>query len=243
MQYIIMKVHSKELNNQKVLHTFFSDYISERRTGLLLKFNNSLGFRDVANQFDDINGNTVWRLVDTPKDYQSPVETLLDGIYWLNDKNEVATFIVPNKDMVFDKYGYNTLEMMIKFQSFLYKVFGDKIRIEFKLGNRPKLSLKSKVLSYVYCTMTNGEYYCCEMSLPKFLKDKEIDYIINIMKGYVTFDPVIEQYECETCKEYHKEYPIHFEFSKRKTLERLYNTSLELGYLPEESVIEALERR
>ena len=203
-KYLIITILSKNKDKQAILHNFFDDvHTSKDRKGLLLKFNNSLGFKDVAWQIK--NHGYYKEDIKTPENYVSPVEILLDSMYWLNKKNEVVTFILPVTEMKFGhkhKFNYSTLELGIRFQSFLNKVYRDNIKVELELGDKPKLSLKEKVLSHIYCVTAEGEHFSCEMSMPRKLKNKELKYILDIMKDYVSFVPVIDQYECEVCKSY-----------------------------------------
>lgn len=238
-QHVILRVYSETLPRQKVLHSFFPDnYYVHNQKGLILKFNNSLGFMNVSGQM--VDGCHLASKVKTSKNYLSPADLLITNMYWLNAKNEIVTFIIPVTEMKFGKYSYSTLEMTVKFQSFLYKVYGRNIRIEMSIGDRPRIALKDKVLSFIYCVTAQGEAYSCEMSMHRGLKDKEINYILDIMKSYVSYDPVIRQYWCETCYNYHKDAPIHMEFTSRKYIKKLYNSCVEQGVVPDASIIEAL---
>lgn len=214
------------------------------KTGLLLKFNNSLGFKEVEWQPDKDSFGYKPMKLDISDDYLSPYGMLVTNMYWFNREDEIVTFIIPIKEVKevnHPQYNYSTLEMVIKFQSFLNKIYHKHIRTEIDFKSELKMSLKDRVLSYVYCVMAEGEHYCCEMSLHRKLKLKEKRYILDIMKDYVSFKPAIDQYECETCREYNEKCPYHMEFLKYETLKREYDECIKYGYIVSNSVLEALE--
>lgn len=68
------------------------------------------------------------------------------------------TFVIPDMTMKHDvdKHTYKTLPMLFKFQSFLYKVFPNDLRIEFTIKPGIQYPTKVNVLSYFWNCISEG---------------------------------------------------------------------------------------
>ena len=172
------------------------------KTGFIFKFNNSIDFKKVSAQISDNGLGLVPPVVDCPSDYCSPWRTLLNGCYFLNKDNEIATFVV-NKKRIYHsdkRYSYNTLDMMIRFQNYLYKVIPD-IKIEFSFENDYAFSEKELVLSRFVLCLSESFFIDNECSVSKPTKKKDIVHIQKFFKN-LGYDTKFTQYYCKTCESY-----------------------------------------
>ena len=197
---------------QKLLGDYYGlDKETWEKTSFIRKFNNACGYKCVLD--DDFCG------------YESPDEMLRCNSTFLDKKNELITFIVENKKVVNknERYSYETLNILLKFQSFLYKVFSD-IRIEFKLKDEFELSLKEFALGHFMTCLAYNEHVETEFSAKEQLKEKEIEYIEKILSETVSFVPKVTQFWCETCYEHDKTRPYHIQVDDTKWLEKHKNS-------------------
>lgn len=240
--YVIISVFTTKKNMlKKEKHQFMSkmysddDYTTQKvKNGLLIKFNNSLGFKDLEwqKEFYHIHEPKI----ESPDGYQTPYGNLLVNMYYLNRVDELVTFILPNKRFVHPNgFNYTTLGLAVKFQSFLYKIYKNHIRIEIEFENNVNLSLKDKVLSYFYCVTAEGEHYDTEITLPRRLKEKEKEYILKNIKECVSYHPVITQYACE--EDDINGIPKEFYIAELRSYEKVVeerNECIGYGYIPGE---------
>ena len=197
---------------KKLLGDYYGlDKETWERTSFIRKFNNSYGYKCVLD--DDFYG------------YESPDGLLRCNATFLNKENELITFVVENKKVVNknERYSYETLNTLLKFQSFLYKVFQD-IRIEFKLKDEFELSLRDFALGYFMTCFAYDEHIETEFSAKEQLKQKDVEYIENIISQVVSFVPKITQFWCETCYEHDKTSPYHIQVDNAKWLEEYQNS-------------------
>lgn len=199
----------------KILSHIIGEYGSGK-DGFLEKFNNSYGFKDVEWHTD--GGAVIEAVVESPEEYETPYVFLLTSRKFLDKPDELLTFIFDVKDVKHpvDKFSYNTLDIMLKFQKFLYKVLPD-IRIEFDiLEDDFKPLYKHKILGHFIFCIAESEIVDTELSGHRLLKKKEVNYILNIVKEIVSYEPVLTQFWCETCHEYHPDCPYHIQLDDKR---------------------------
>lgn len=216
MQAIRMSIYALKDVTEKEQLAFvhkmytYSDYLNDKpKLGAFEKFANGLGYKPLDWHYSE-NG-IVEETVKSPEGYVTPFMLLYDSACFFNEKNELLSFCVEVKDMKHtdDKYNYNTLDIMLKFQEFLNKVYKGVIRIEFKFIKSAKLSVRDWLLSHFYNCVAMGEVYDTECSLPRMLNKKERKYILDTISRYVSYKPVLKQFYCETCAEYDNTRPYH----------------------------------
>lgn len=220
---IIMTVYANENLTLKerllILRKFYPcrGYGNGTNLGWLMKFNNEIGFSKVEDQPCG-EGWEFWNIlrpqsVETGESYKSPFSLLLLNSYFLNKPDEIVTFAVENTRMYCKdkKYSYNTMQMMIKFQNFLYKILGSKIRIEFSMRKNFFISEKDWLLSRFLTCLAESEGITNECSVTHLTKKKDIRYIMNVFQSLGIKDLEFVQFYCETCSEYNPKAPYHTE--------------------------------
>ena len=202
-------------------------YTGEKSIGYLKKFNDALGYKKL--EYDD---KTFSKEIDSPEGYESPYKLLLLNRYFLNRKDEIMTFMVTNKRMEhpISEYSYSTIDMMFRFQKYLYKLFPGAIRIEFELGERIALSDRDYVLSYFWDCISQCECVDTETAIKKKLTKKEEDYILNIMRKIVTYEPAIQCDLCDTCFDHHPDFPYHVELVHAGMEKKEMEAGIQYGY-------------
>ena len=205
----------------RVLRRFYSNkHTYGNNIGYMKKFNNARGFSAVEYQaiFEEdgkmSNGCEKPPTIYFGKDYKSPYSLLVSGLRFLNKENEIATFIFDVEDIVcpMQQYSYNTLNMAIYWQEFLYKVLGNSIVIKMSLEKEYTLSYKDFLTSYFLTCLAESECIDTSVAMPRPIHKKEEAYILAIYRTQLGInDAKIEQYLCETCKEYDPSNPYHTE--------------------------------
>jgi len=213
MNKIVMTVYGARPMSYKerlkyAAKAFTHNYTSEKNIGYLTKFNNALGFKRL--EYDDKKHVTE---IESPDGYRSPYSLLLLNRYFFNKENEIMTFVIPDMTMKHDvdKYTYKTLPMLFKFQSFLYKVFPNDLRIEFTIKPGIQYPTKANVLSYFWNCISEGECVDTELSISRELTKNEKSYVLDVIKHVVSYEPDISCFLCPTCMEYNPDYPYHIE--------------------------------
>lgn len=200
------------------------------KLGILEKFSSSLGFKDLDWHYVD-GGSFEDSKVKSPKGYKSPYCMLISSMYFLNKENEYISFIVEDKDEKHTDsvYDYNTLDMLLKFQQFLYKIYGSLIRIEFKFRKQGKLDLKDWLVSHFYKVLAQGEHYDTECSVSRMLTKREKRYVLKVISNYASYIPDISQFYCETCAGYDKDNPYHTELVNKVIEKKWEEESIKNG--------------
>lgn len=210
--YSVNEVSCKE--QLAFTHNLFTyeNYGKGPKLGIFEKFANSIGFKDVEWHYGE-DAAYIEAKVDSPKGYHSPYHILITSMCFLNKRNEYISFIVEENEEKHtdDKYTYNTINVLFRFQQFLYKVYGNLIRIEFKFRKDEHLELKDWLLSHFYIVVAQGEHYDTECAVTRLLTKREKRYILKEMKKYVSYEPDIKQFYCDTCAGYHEDRPYHTE--------------------------------
>ena len=192
----------------KIIGTYRSSNLG-LDSGFIHKFNNAYGFKDV--QFSVDGGAYFDPKVPTPENYRSPESMLIRGQTFLNQPGELISFVVSGRRMLHPdkKYSYEPMDILFKFQKFLYKIFPD-IRIAFDIKDENyKLSLQDYALGHFLSCYAYSEIAETEFSAPRLLKQKEIDYIMGVLSQVVEGPHKIYQAWCETCYGYDKNTPYH----------------------------------
>ena len=187
---------------------FTDNYSGEKNIGFITKFNNALGYKKL--EYDE---KKHIREIKSPDGYHSPYSLLVLNRHFFNKENEIMTFTIP--DMVMkhdlDEYTYETLPMLFKFQSFLYKVFPHDIRIEFSIQPETKYPTKVNILSYFWNCISEGECVDTELSIGHELTKNEKKYVLDVIRHVVSYEPDISCFLCSTCMGYDPDYPYHIE--------------------------------
>lgn len=217
MQAIKMSIFSlkdvtrkEQLEFVNKMYTYPYAGIKGTKIGVFEKFASSIGYRAVDWHYVG-EGLYEDEKVKSPDNYVSPLRLLQHGVCFFNEKNELLSFLIEVKDIEHPKkeYSYNTFDIMVRFQEFLYKVYGDYIKIKFKIEKSAKLRLKDWLLAHFYTLTAMGEVYETECSLERMLTKREKRYILDIISKYTSYKPDISQFYCETCAEYDKTRPYH----------------------------------
>lgn len=217
----VSAIHDIPFNKKmEYVRGFFSKYNygeDSVQKGFLLKFNNSIGFNRVVHQPISASSYSCDK-IENPECYKAPLELLSSGACFFNKRNEIISFVVDDCRQYHSnrRFSYDPLDIILKFQNFLYKVFADDIKIEI-------IHKDFNICPKIVCLSTFYIYYCIErypeteVSISRLLKKKEIDYIINFFSKLG--DTVkIEQGWCETCYGYDHNNPYHVFFDiKTKT--------------------------
>lgn len=194
-----------------MLRTCFGKGPNDGRKGHFLLFNNGVGFADVVSQSS--GGAYEPPKVETEgEDYMSPYRLLLRGLYFLGKPNEVATFVVDNRRFTCksEAYNYDVIDIMFKWQQYLYRIFGSKIRIEFAEEKKFKLNQRDFLLSYTLCCLAESSVVDNEVSLKKPVSKKEAEYIKNFFRRNLGVEvEEVYSFYCETCAETCPDTPYH----------------------------------
>lgn len=231
MKKILLTVFTDYEKSYKDKLNFISKMYNESYNGIFMKFNNAYGFKHIIYS----NNN--------PETYQTPYELLINNLNFLNKPKELMTIIVDDMEYIhYNKdYTYNTLDILLKFQNYLYYLFPKDIKIKIEIKKEYTLNIKEFALSYLFTCTAEGEIVENEFSLPRFLKKKEKDYILNVMRQVVSYEPIISQNFCTTCYEHHKETPIHTEMNDKNLLKKEILASINYGYY-KPSIIKEYEK-
>ena len=215
--YIVMSVYAKGTLEERlnILKKFYPGLYAQKKTkGIILKFNNAIGFSKVVDQPCGDERN-YWNIlspagIKTDDSDESPYLLLMKNSFFFNKKNEVTTFVVENKHIYCEdeRFSYNTMEIIMKFQKFLYKFFGLQIQIEFSFENKFELSHRQNLLSYFITCFAESEDVNNEIAVEKQTKKKDIKYITNIFKN-LGYNVEFVQFFCETCASHHPDTPWH----------------------------------
>lgn len=202
-------------------------YCYEEDLGYLKKFNNALGFKKL-----EYNYSKHVTEIESPDGYETPYSLLLMNKFFLNKENEIMTFVIENKRMEhpISQYSYDTFDMLIQFQKFLYKLFPQDIKIEFSINENVKLQDRDYVLSHFWNCISQGENVETELAIRKNLTKKDKKYILGIVQKVVSYEPEIECGLCETCFGYHPTHPYHAALINKDILKRERDEGIKYGY-------------
>ena len=188
MSLIKLTIYSTEENYSNVLgKEIIKKLIGPRQVcnGVIRKFSNALGFADLTGKPIIGTHDYVDIKYTSPKNYLTPLNLLLESMMFFNQQKEIVSFVVENKRMYHNlrKYSYDTLEMLVKFQSFIYKIYGDKVSLEISISNSLKISVRDKLLSHFYLCYAESKYVDNEIMLNRFVNKKETKYIVDFFNS------------------------------------------------------------
>lgn len=220
---IVMTVYSSKklsLRERLVLvRRFFPNTfqgIEQFNKGLIMKFNNSVGFSDIEYQYKKSSFPNMERpKIDVDvKNYMSPYRLFICNMMFLNRPDEICSFVVDDKRMYHNnkKFSYDTLEMVLRFQNYLYQVMSD-IKIEIKVDNHFFVSQRDWLLSYFLICLSESEIVDNECALSRITREKDKNYIISVFESLGLKELEFIQFYCPTCAEYDPTCPYHTELS------------------------------
>ena len=185
--------------------------------GILVTFNNALGFKPVSTYTSRPDGGYIIDpVVFTPPEYDTPHSFLCKAMEFFDEKDEVISFVVEDKNIRHPvyKYCYNTTDILFKWNNYIQKKF-PKIEIHFsKMDDDYNQGLCPFVLTHFWKCLAYSEYCDTTISLSRKLTSVERRQILRVMSKIVDYTPTIYQEWCETCYSYHKDSPIHTELIK-----------------------------
>lgn len=225
---VVNKTYKERLEYLK--EAYSGEYDSEKRIHFLKKFNDAVGFKKAEE-------------MENPDEYLTPYSLFLQNIYFLDQSNEIASFIIEDKyfEHPIKSYAYDSMDMLLKFQKFLYKIFPNDIRIEIAVEAQ-EVPLKKRVLSYFLNCIAESECVDAELSIPRKLSEKEEKYILNIVNQCIGYTAKIRCGLCETCFEYHPDAPYHIELVDVEYEKKEEQLSIKYGYYKTE-YLEAAKKR
>lgn len=199
-------------DRKKYLNSLYGS-LSGNKKGIIDKFNNAYGYKDVVDDIVSEYPTIRPAKVKSPKGYKSPKEVFYKGIEVDLTKNGVLQIIVPIEkyEHPVEQYSYSTKYMAYHLVDFLKKVYPDLI-IESYLIEKKYKKRRDFVLNYFYiCLDPTYDNYTIECSISKLLNENEINYIEGILREVVPYPIHINQAYCETCYGYDKKSPYHVE--------------------------------
>lgn len=215
---IYMTIYGEKEVSYKEKLNFMTKIIGPyNKFGLIHGFNNAYGYKKVCDQCEKSGIGAYYEAeIKSPSTYKTPETLLICNTSFLNKEKELMSFIVDDTrfEHPIEKYTYDTLTLMIKFQNFLYMKFKN-IKIEISLKEKKdnkNIPLREFALGYFMSVLCQGYYVNTEFSSNRLLKIKEILYIMNIINQL--FDEVkfeLSQYYCDTCASHDIEHPYHIE--------------------------------
>ena len=219
--YIKLVIKSKDsidnLTRKLYIDKMFSECCkyndSKRNNGVINKFNNAIGFKDVVLNFDNFNASKPVK-VESPDRYISPKEMLFEGLCPSFIENEIMYFLSEKKYINHpnSNFSYSTLDIYKKLQKFILKVF-PVLDVEIlKLNEKPKIPLKTIVLNDFFIGISpKFDHYSVECSASRLLENKEISEILNVINSIRSNNVNINQAYCKTCSDYDNKNPYHVE--------------------------------
>lgn len=219
--FIKLTMTSKEgidnLKRKEYINKFYRNCVTysdgKRNIGILDKFNNAIGFKNVMDYVD--NQSVIHRaLVDSPEDYKNPSDLLIWALSPCLIDNNIVSFTVKQEKIKHpnELYSYDTNVIMIKFKKFLEKIFPNtNLSIEY-LNELKDLSITDFVVNEFFLGLDYKEEYTVETSINRLLNDEEIDNVLKVLKTMTILNISINQSYCKTCSEYSNELsPYHIE--------------------------------
>lgn len=174
----------------------------KRNPGFLTKFNNAIGFKPVVSTIAQHNV-VIPKAVESPEDYLSPQDVLIEHIQTPLDSNVIICFYLEDKNIVhpLSKYSYETKVIAEKWKDFLQKVFPHLIVTNECVDEIPCLSLKDYTLQYFYRNLSQDVNYTIEFRSEKQLTNDEMKDILTRIQELSNDKITIGQNYCSTCAE------------------------------------------
>lgn len=185
--------------------------------GVLVSFNNAIGFKPVSTYTSTpCGGYVIEPTVPTPTEYDTPYSCLCDAMEFFDTDNEVISFVMEDKDIhhPIKQYCYNTIDILFKMGNYLQKKFcGIQITYS-KVEDDYKQSLCDFILTHFWTCLAYSEFCDTTVATHRKLTPVERRKILRVISKVVDYTPSIYQEWCETCYGYHKNSPFHTELIK-----------------------------
>ena len=207
--FIKVSVYSNELlslkERKKYIEKMYSKPVTyseaKRKHGLVLKFNNAIGFKPVTTIVD--NRSVVNRPIEeVPEEYETPEDLLFENMRVPIESFNILEFYIPVKKVKHpkQKFSYKTENIADKWIAFLQKVWPElHVKKEY-FEELPKLSLRDFAFQYFHKCLDEEFSYTIEFSSVARLTKEDIDYMLPKLQTLTKKTIAIHQYECEVCK-------------------------------------------
>lgn len=167
--------------------------------------------------------------------------------YFFNIQNEIFTIVAPYttyKDIAwYDNKtlcnSYSTLELLIKFQSYLYSLLRNSIYIEISFSGE---EIPRKYYLAAHFLYTINGYYDTEIALSHPLYKKERKWLEDIINKHIENKSHISCHFCETCYEHDPKYPFHTEIHTEKFDKYWEQENIQYGYYNQSIYIPQLKK-
>ena len=214
--YIVITMESKKpitnIERKKYLDSLMGSMALQTR-GTITKFNNAMGYKPVIDDMYTQHPILVPAKVESPKGYESPEDLFYHNMFVDFSKKGIVKFIIPNKLISHPnkKFAYAARNLTLPFKNFLQKIYPETI-IRSESKERVRINTKDWVLGFMLKNLDlNEDLYTVECSLGRYLTEKEVFEIERELNACTSYKCKINQFECETCKGYNPEKPIHVE--------------------------------
>ena len=214
--YIVITMESKKpitnIERKRYLDSLMGSMMQQRR-GTITKFNNAMGYKPVIDDMYTQHPILVPAKVESPKDYESPEDVFYHNMFVDFSKKGIVKFIIPNKSFGHPnkRFAYSTRNLIYPFKNYLQKIYPETV-IRSEAKERVRINTKDLVLGFMLKNLDlNDDLYTVECSLGRFLTDKEVFEIERELNACTSYKCGINQYECDTCRGYNSEKPIHVE--------------------------------
>lgn len=165
----------------------------KEQLGYILSFNNKWGYK-----FDDYNSKT-------------PYDLFTYSMVFFNKSNEVISFVI-DLSKAKDKYPFNILEVIMKFESFLSKKMKGKVIITHDLYSKDfNATPRQTTLGYFLSCLSESMIVETEFSSGFKLNKKDKRYIKKVLQPLYAHDIEIDCFWCETCFEKDNFAPYHIQ--------------------------------
>ena len=158
---------------------------------------------------------------------------ILRNQYFYNIDNEIITIITEYKehDNIFSEGYYHTsmtrMELLIKFQSYLYSKYRNEIYIELYFSDKDIPRRYYLAAHFLKCI--NGNYNT-GISLTHQLHKKEKKWLEKIVNNHIEEKSHIVCYYCDTCHDNDPNFPFHTEIHTEKFSKYLIDEEIQYGY-------------
>lgn len=214
--YIVITMESKKpisnIERKGYIDSLMGSMMQQRR-GTITKFNNAMGYKPVIDDMYTQHPVLVPAKVESPKGYESPEDLFYHNMFVDFSKKGIVKFIIPNKYVSHPnkKFAYSTRNLTLPFKNYLQKIYPDTV-IRSESKERVRLNTKDWVLGFMLKNLDlNDPLFTVECSLGRFLTEKEILEIESELNACTSYKCGINQFECDTCRGYNPEKPIHVE--------------------------------
>lgn len=207
--YIKVSVYSNDLmslkERKKYIEKLYPSPVTyseaQRKHGLILKFNNAIGFKPVTTIVD--NRSVVHRPAEEiPEGYETPEDLIFEHMRTPLESFNILEFYIPVKKVKHPKqqFAYKTEVAANKWIAFLQKVWPELEVSKAYVEEVPKLSLREFAFQYFFKCLDFSINYTIEFSSVALLTKEDIDYILPKLQTIAGTKIAVHQYPCEVCK-------------------------------------------